>query len=112
MSMSIKYKIDDAKKNKNLINDEIKLSKIKSKGGPGGGRKPGTKNKMTLDKLSNKVDGLTNNLNKLAKIVTDGFAEQAKFNKQQLKFNTRIEKEVLNLRSDLNRIVKLNNLKH
>ena len=111
MSMSIKYKIDDAKKNKNLINDEIKLSRIKSKGGPGGGRKPGTKNKMTLDKLSNKVDGLTNNLNKLAKIVTDGFAEQAKFNKQQLKFNTRIEKEVLNLGNRLDRVIKVNNLK-
>ena len=110
--MSIKYKIDDAKKNKNLINDEIKLSRIKSKGGPGGGRKPGTKNKMTLDKLSNKVDGLTNNLNKLAKIVTDGFAEQAKFNKsvmhrfdEQAKFNRSI-------REDLNRVIKLNNLKH
>ena len=38
--MSIKYKIDDAKKNKNLINDEIKLSKIKAKGDPDGGRKP------------------------------------------------------------------------
>ena len=39
--MGIKYKIDDAKKNKNLINDEIKLSRIKSKGGNGdGGRKP------------------------------------------------------------------------
>ena len=96
--MSIKYKIDDAKKNKNLINDEIKLSRVKSKGGPGdGGRKPGSKNKMTLDKL--------------AKIVTDGFAEQAKFNKQQLKFNTRIEKQVSDLRSDFNRVVKLNNLK-
>ena len=60
--MSIKYKIDDAKKNKNLINDEIKLSRVKVKSGPGGngGRKPGSKNKMTLDKL--------------AKIVTDGFA--------------------------------------
>jgi hypothetical protein len=34
MSMSIKYKIDDAKKNKNLINDEIELSRVKSKGGP------------------------------------------------------------------------------
>ena len=32
--MSIKYKIDDAKKNKNLINDEIKLSRIKPKSGP------------------------------------------------------------------------------
>ena len=89
--MSIKYKIDDAKNNKNLINDEIKLSRVKSKGGPGGGRKPGAKNKMTLDKL--------------AKIVTDGFERQEKF-------NTRMEKEVSNLRSDLNRIVKLNNLKH
>ena len=32
--MSIKHKIDDTKKNKNIINDEIKLSRIKSKGGP------------------------------------------------------------------------------
>ena len=38
--------------------------------------------------------------------------EQRVFNKQQLEFNTRIEKQVSNLRSDLNRIVKLNNLKH
>ena len=74
--MSIKYKIDDAKKNKNLINDEIRLSKIKSKGGPGGGRKPGTKNKMTLDKL--------------AKIVTDGFA---------------------NVNHRIDNLVKVNNLK-
>lgn len=44
-------------------------------------------------------------LNKLAKIVTDGFERQEKL-------NTRMEKEVSNLRSDLNRIVKLNNLKH
>ena len=111
--MGIKYKIDDAKKNKNLINDEIKLSRIKSKGGPGGdgGRKLGSTNKITLSKLSDKVDNLTDNLNKLAKIVTDGFAEQAKFNKQQLKFNTRIEKQVSDLRSDFNRVVKLNNLK-
>ena len=86
------------KKNKNLINDEIKLSRIKSKVGPSdGGRKPGNKNKMTLDKL--------------AKIVTDGFAEQAKFNKQQLKFNTRIEKEVLNLDNRLGRVIKVNGLK-
>ena len=118
--MSIKYKIDDAKKNKNLINDEIKLSRIKSKGGPGGndGRKPGSTNKVTLSKLSDKVDTLANNLNavtnnldKLAKIVTDGFAEQAKFNKQQLKFNTRIEKEVLNLGNRLDRVIKVNRLK-
>ena len=124
--MSIKYKIDDAKKNKNLINDEIKLSRIKSKGGNGdGGRKSGSTNKITLAKLSDKVDTLANNLNavtdnlnavtnnldKLAKIVTDGFAEQAKFNKQQLEFNTRIEKEVLNLGNRLDRVIKVNNLK-
>ena len=36
--MSIKYKIDDAKKNKNLINDEIKLSRIKSNGNHGDGK--------------------------------------------------------------------------
>ena len=112
--MSIKYKIDDAKKNKNLINDEIKLSRIKSKGGPGGndGRKPASTNKVTLSKLSDKVDALANNLNavtnnlnavtnnldKLAKIVTDGFAEQAKFNES--------------IREDLNRVIKLNNLKY
>ena len=89
--MGIKYKIDDAKKNKNLINDEIKLSRVKSKGGPGGGRKLETKNKMTLDKL--------------AKIVTDGFERQEKFNRQQLEFNKSI-------REDLNRVIKLNNLKH
>ena len=50
-------------------------------------------------------------LDKLAKIVTDGFAEQAKFNKRQLKFNTRIEKEVLNLGNRLDRVIKVNNLK-
>ncbi len=44
--MSIKYKIDDAKKNKNLINDEIKLSRIKSKGGPGSDRTPPKKTKI------------------------------------------------------------------
>ena len=98
--MSIKYKIDDTKKNKNLINDEIKLSRIKSKGGPGGdgGRKPGSTNKITLSKLSDKVDNLTDNLNKLAKIVTDGFERQEKFNKS--------------IREDLNRVIKLNNLEH
>ena len=90
--MSIKYKIDDAKKNKNLINDEIKLSRIKSKGGPGGdgGRKPGSTNKITLSKLSDKVDNLTDNLNKLAKIVIDGFA---------------------NVNHRIDNLVKVNNLK-
>ena len=52
MHMSAKYKIEDAKKNKNLINDEIKLSRIKSKGGPGGNNgTPPKKQKSTRDLL-------------------------------------------------------------
>ncbi len=38
--------------------------------------------------------------------------EQWAFNKQQLKFNTQIEKQVSDLRNDFNRTVKLNNLRH
>ena len=37
--------------NKNLINDEIKLSGIKSKGGPGNDRAPPKKQKSTRDLL-------------------------------------------------------------
>ena len=105
MHMSIKYKIEDAKKRKRTnfqllrqwihlsLNNEInKLSRIKSKGGNGdGGRKPGSTNKITLAKLAEQMADLI-------KTVKDGFAEQAKFNKS--------------IREDLNRIVKLNNLKH
>lgn len=104
---SAKYKITDTDIDKKFIGKQVTVEKIKSKGSPGGdgGRKPGSINKITLSKLSDKVDNLTDNLDKLAKIVTDGFERQEKF-------NTRMEKEVSNLRSDLNRIVKLNNLKH
>ena len=84
--MSIKYKIDDAKKNKNLINDEIKLSRIKSKGGPGGDRTPPKKQKSTRD------------------LLIEFMGEQRAFNKQQLEFN----KTIVNR---LDRIVKVNNLK-
>ncbi len=85
--MSIKYKIDDAKKNKNLINDEIKLSRIKSKGGPGSDRTPPKKQKSTRN------------------LLIEFIGEQRAFNKQQLEFNKSI-------REDLNRVIKLNNLKH
>ena len=85
--MSIKYKIDDAKKNKNLINDEIKLSRVKSKGGPGSDRTPPKKQKSTRD------------------LLIEFMGEQRAFNKQQLEFNKSI-------REDLNRVIKLNNLKH
>ena len=103
----LKYEVINTKKDKKLIGEVFDFKKVRAKGGPGGdgGRKPGSTNKITLSKLSDKVDNLTDNLNKLAKIVTDGFAEQAKFNKQQLEFNKSI-------REDLNRVIKLNNLKH
>ena len=103
----LKYEVINTKKDKKLIGEVFDFKKVKGKGGSGGngGRKPGSTNKITLSKLSDKVDNLTDNLNKLAKIVTDGFAEQSKFNKQQLEFNKSI-------REDLNRVIKLNNLKH
>jgi hypothetical protein len=94
--MSIKYKIDDAKKNKNLINDEIKLSRVKSKGGP-----TTKKQKSTRDLLIEFM-GEQREFNKS---VMQRFDEQAKFNKQQLEFNRSI-------REDLNQVIKLNNLKH
>jgi hypothetical protein len=34
------------------------------------------------------------------------------FRDEQREFNTRIERQVSNLRSDFNKVVKLNNLKH
>ncbi len=96
---SAKYKIADTDIDKKFIGKQVTVEKVKAKGGNGdSGRKPGSTNKITLSKLSDKVDNLTDNLNKLVKIVTNGFAEQAKFNKS--------------IREDLNRVIKLNNLKH
>ena len=96
----LKYEVINTKKDKKLIGEVFDFKKVNAKGGPGGdgGRKQGSTNKITLSILSDKVDNLTDNLNKLAKIVTDGFAEQSKFNKS--------------IREDLNRVIKLNNLKH
>ena len=90
---SAKYKITDTDIDKKFIGKQVTVEKVKSKGGPGneGGRKPGNANKITLSKLSDKVDNLTDNLNKLAKIVTDGFERQEKF-------NTRIEKRSVKFR--------------
>ena len=96
----LKYEVINTKKDKKLIGEVFDFRKVKSKGGPGsdGGRKPGSTNKITLAKLAEQMTDLT-------KTVKDGFAEQAKFNKQQLEFNKSI-------REDLNRVIKLNNLKH
>jgi len=96
----LKYEVINTKKDKKLIGEVFDFKKVKAKGGPDadGGRKPGSTNKITLAKLSDKVDNLSDNLNKLAKLVTDGFERQEKFNKS--------------IREDLNRVIKLNNLKH
>ncbi len=71
---------------KNLINDEIKLSRAKSKDDPGsdGGRKLGSTNKITLAKLSDKIDNLTDNLNKLAKIVTTKLGKHLRLNSKKI----------------------------
>ena len=89
---SAKYKITDTDIDKKFIGKQVTVEKIKSKGSPGGdgGRKPGSTNKITLSKLSDKVDNLTDNLDKLAKIVTDGFA---------------------NVNHRIDNLVKVNNLK-
>ena len=99
-SKLLKYEVINTKKDKKLIGEVFDFKKVKAKGGPGGdgGRKPGSTNKITLAKLAEQMADLT-------KTVKDGFAEQTKFNKQQLEFNKSIHE-------DLNRVIKLNNLKH
>ena len=103
----VKYKVINTNIDKKFIGKDLDLQKVKSKGGPGsdGRRKPDSTNKITLAKLAEQMADLT-------KTVKDGFTEQAKFNKsvmhrfdEQAKFNRSI-------REDLNRVIKLNNLKH
>ena len=95
---SAKYKITDTDITndiaKKIVGRQVTVEKVKAKGGPGNDRTPPKKQKSTKD------------------LLIEFMGEQRAFNKQQLEFNTRMEKEVSNLRSDLNRIVKLNNLKH
>ncbi len=107
--MSIKYKIVDTKKNRNLINDEIKLSRVKSKGGAGsdGGRKPGSTNKITLAKLSDKVDTLANNLN----VVTNNLDKLANIISGMPNDIKDIKNDVVNLNNRFDNLVKVNNLK-
>ena len=93
-SKILKYKVVNTNIDKKFIGKNLGLERVKSKGGPGNDRTPPKKQKSTKD------------------LLIEFMGEQRAFNKQQLEFNTRMEKEVSNLRSDLNRIVKLNNLKH
>ena len=92
---SAKYKITDTDIDKKFIGKQVTVEKVKSKAGPGsyGGRKPPKQRKAPA-----------------------WFVEFEKRNNQRL---DRIENNVSNLRSDvntlktnLNRVIKLNNLKH
>ena len=93
------------KKNKNLINDEIKVSRVKSNGGSD--RIPTKKQKSTRDLLVEFM-GEQREFNKS---VIQKFNEQAKFNKQQLEFNKFIKNEFSNLNNRFDNLVKINNLK-
>lgn len=111
--MSIKYKIDDAKKNKNLINDEIKLSRIKSKGGTT--KEPRTNapawfndfidNKF--NKLEEKVSGLSGDITILKKDVSN-LRNDVSYVKKDV---TNLKKGVSKLNTRFDNLVKVNNLK-
>ena len=83
---SAKYKITDTDIDKKFIGKQVTVEKIKAKGGPGNDRTPPKKQKSTRDLL-------------------------IEFMGEQREFNTRIEKEVLNLGNRLDRVIKVNNLK-
>ena len=92
---SAKYKITDTDIDKKFIGKQVTVEKVKSTAGPGsdGGRKPPKQRKAPA-----------------------WFVEFEKRNNQRL---DKIENNVSNLRSDvntlktnLNRVIKLNNLKH
>ena len=72
-------------KNKNLVGDIIEVKKIKAKGGQ---VRPTTKKQKSTRYLLIEFMG------------------------EQREFNTRIEKEVLNLSNRLDRVIELNKLKH
>ena len=78
----VKYKVINTNIDKKFIGKDLDLQKVKAKGGPT--TKPRAK-------------------------APAWFVE---FRDEQREFNTRIEKQVSNLRSDFDRVIKLNNLKH
>ena len=83
----LKYKVVNTNIDKKFIGKNLDLERVKAKGGPGdGGRKPGSKNKMTLDKLANIVMGMSNDIKD-------------------------IKNDVVNLNNRFDNLVKVNNLK-
>ena len=101
-----KYKITDTDIDKKIIGKQVTVEKVKSKGGPSGGKKPSKQRKAPAWFIEFRDEQREFN-----KSVMQRFDEQAKFNKQQLEFNTRIEKEVLNSGNRLDRVIKVNKLK-
>ena len=86
-SKVLKYKVVNTNIDKKFIGKNLDLERVKAKGGPGdGGRKPGSKNKMTLDKLANIVMGMSNDIKD-------------------------IKNDVVNLNNRFDNLVKINNLK-
>lgn len=82
----VKYKVINTNIDKKFIGKDLDLQKVKSKCGPGNDRTLPKKQKSTRD------------------LLIEFMSEQRVFNKQQLEFNKSIRK-------DLNRVIKVNNLK-
>ena len=89
---SAKYKITDTDIDKKFIGKQVTVEKIKAKGGRVG---PTTKKQKSTRDLLIEFMGEQREFNKS---VMQRFDEQAEFNKS--------------IREDLNRVIKLNNLKH
>ena len=89
---SAKYKITDTDIDKKFIGKRVTIEKIKAKGGRVG---PTTKKQKSTRDLLIEFMGEQREFNKS---VMQRFDEQAEFNKS--------------IREDLNRVIKLNNLKH
>ena len=95
-SKLLKYEVVNTKKDKKLNGEVFDFKKVKSKGGPT--TKPRAKAPAWFIEFRDEQREFNKSV-------------MQKFDKQE-EFNTRIEKQVSNLRNNLNRIVKLNNLKH
>ena len=109
---SVKYKITDTDISKDIakkiVGKQVTVEKVKVNDGFGsdGGRKPPKQRKAPAWFIE-----FNDEQREFNKSIMQRFDEQSKFNKQQLKFNTRIEKEVLNLGDRFDRVIKINNLK-
>ena len=105
----VKYKVINTNIDKKFIGKDLDLQKVKSKGGSGsdGGRKPDSTNRITLTKLSDKVDTLANNLN----AVTNNLDKLANIVMGMSNDINDIKNDVVNLNNRFDNLVKVNRLK-